>query len=273
MGDLGLVEAFVGGARSGSVPGLQVTGDVLYVAGWWHAALRITDDVFIVRAEPPPEPVPVFDLLTVCLERSGLQAVEGGDNPLINAVTYVEADVSGLEWHLWATSAERGAEAIAQRVGTETAPPSGAPAGFDLQAWDTPGEALTENLPGNFGDISAQFAEAFLEGMPTPVVVTVGLPADVVTDLKALLPACRVEAQDMGEALSACGLLKPDLVLVDAHEDRGRHFILELRGEACGRSIPIVAVTRDPVPPGANVSLDSTASPLDWHGQLVELLP
>lgn len=273
MGDLGLVEAFVGGARSGSVPGLQVTGDVLYVAGWWHAALRVAKDTFIVRAEPPPEPVPVFDLLTVDLERLGLHEVEGGDNPLINAVTYVEADVSGLEWRLWAPSAERGAEAIAQRAGAESAPPSGEAAVFDLVNWNAPSERLTENLPGNYGDVSAEFAEAFLDGMPTPVVVAVGLPDDVVTDLRALLPACRVELQRMDEALSACGLLKPDLVLVDTAAERGRHFVLELRGEACGRSIPIAAVTTEPVPPGANVTLDPGAGPMDWHDQLVELLP
>lgn len=273
MADLGLVEAFVAGARSGSVPGLQVTGDVLYVAGWWHAALRIAKDTFIVRAEPPPEPVPVFDLLTVGLERSGLKVVEGGDNPLINAITYVEADVSGLEWDLWAPSAERGAQAIAQRAGAETLPATGAGAGFDLEAWDSPGEPLTENLPGNFGDISAQFAEALLDGMPTPVVVTVGMPDGVVTDLRTLLSACRVESQSLDEALSACGLLKPDLVLVDAEGDRGRRFILELRAEACGRVIPIVAVTDDPVPPGANVTLDAQKGPMDWHEQLLALLP
>lgn len=272
MADLGLVEAFVGGARSGSVPGLQVTGDVLYVSGWWHAALRVSKDAFIVRAEPPPEPVQVFDLLTVCLERAGLQVVRGGDNPLINAITYVEADVSGLEWDLWAPTAERGAEAIATRVGAETVSP-GSSSAFDLQSWDTPGEPLTENLPGNYGDISAEFAEAFLDGMPTPVVVAVGLPADVVRGLEVLLTACRVESKELGEALSACGLLKPDLVLVDASEDRGRRFILELRGEACGRSIPVVAVTNDPVPAGANMTLDAETSPIDWHEQLVTLLP
>lgn len=273
MSDLDLVEAFVRGATSGSVPGLQVQGDTLYVAGWWHAALRVSADAFIVRAETPPDPVPVFDLLAVALEQAGLRIVDGGDNPLINPITYVTADVSGLEWELWAPSAERGAEAIAQRAGAETAPPSGSESGFDLDAWDTPGKPLTENLPGEYGDISKEFARALLDGMPTPVVVAVGLPDDVVTDLEALLPACRVESRGLDDALPACGMLKPDLVLVESGGHRGRNFIMELRAEACGRVIPIAAVTRDPVPAGANVTLDSGAGPLAWQEQLLELLP
>lgn len=273
MSELGLVEAFVGGATSGSVPGLQVQGDVLYVSGWWHAALRVAPDTFIVRAETPPDPVPVSDLLTVVLEGVGLQVVEGGDNPLINPITYVTADVSGLLWDLWAPSAERGAEAIRRRAGSETAPASSATSGVDLDAWDTPGEPLTENLPGNYGDISGEFARALLDGMPTPVVVAVGLPDEVVTDLEALLPGCKVEAKGLDDALPACGILKPDLVLVDSAGRRGQRFILELRAEACGRVIPIAAVTDDPVPPGANVTLDARTGPLAWQEQLLELLP
>lgn len=277
MSDLGLVEAFVGGARDGSVPGLQIQGDTLYVSGWWHAALRVAPDVYIVRAEPPPDPVPVFDLLVVALERLGLQAVEGGDNPLIDAITYVTADVSGLKWDLWAHSAERGAAAIARRAGSETAPPSGEGSGFD-PLFDAPGGPLTENLPGNYGDISGEFARALLDGMPTPVVVAVGLSGDVVTNLEAMLPRCRVESRTLDDALPACGVLKPDLVLVDTAEERGRRFVLELRAEACGRSIPIVAVAPadgpgDEIPPGATVALDAGTGPVAWQDDLVALLP
>lgn len=272
MGELGLVEAFVGGAGDGAVPGLQIQGDVLYVSGWWHAALRVSADTFIVRAETPPEPGPVFDLLTAALQRAGLQVVEGDDNPLIHAITYVTADVSGLAWNLWAPSAERGAQAIARRAGSETAPPSAA--GTDPpEGFDAPGEPITENLPGNYGDISAEFARALLDGMPTPIVVAVGLPEGVVADLETLLPACRVESRGLDDALPACGLLKPDLVLVDGAGRRGRRFILELRAEACGRVIPIVAVTSDPVPPGATETVDARTGPMHWHEQLVELLP
>lgn len=277
MSDVGLVEAFVGGAREGSVPGLQVQGDTLYVSGWWHAALRVSPEVFIVRAEPPPDPVPVFDLLVVALEAVGLQSVEGGDNPLIDMITYVTADVSGLTWDVWAHSAERAAEAIARRAGSETAPPPGADGGFD-PLFDSPGEPLTENLPGNYGDISGEFARALLDGMPTPVVVAVGLPGDVVTNLEATLPRCRVESRTLDDALSACGVLKPDLVLVDTADERGRRFVLELRAEACGRSIPVVAVDAgdsagDEVPPGATLTLDARTGPVAWQDELVSLLP
>lgn len=274
MGDLGLVAAFVDGARDGSVPGLQIEGDTLYLAGWWHAALRVAPDTFIVRDEQPPDPSPVFDLLAVALERAGLQPVDGGDDPLINAVTYVTADVSGLPWTLWAPDARRGAEAIAQRAGSETAPPPGAASTFDpLGAGDVPDTPLTENLPGNYGDISAEFARALLDGMPTPVVLAVGLPDDVVTDLEALLPSCRVESRTLDDAIATCGIMKPDLVVVDADEDRGRRFVLEFRAEACGRVVPVAAVTGDRLPSGADVGLDPRTGPIAWHDQLLELLP
>ncbi|HVL99217.1 MAG TPA: hypothetical protein VM324_07995 [Egibacteraceae bacterium] len=274
MGDLELVEAFVNGERDGSVPGLQIQGDVLYVGGWWHAALRVTPDVYVVRAEPPPKPVPVLELLAVALERSGLQAVDGGDNPLINAITYVTADVSGLEWTLWAPDAERGAAAIAHRAGSETAPASGQESDIGVfEGFDAPGEPLTENLPGNYGDISAEFARALLDGMPIPVVLAVGLGEDVVTDLEMLLPSCRIEHRSFDDAIATCGMLKPDLVLVDTAEDRGQRFVLEFRAEACGRVVPVAAVSVDDVPPGADVTLDPRTGPLAWQDQLVALLP
>lgn len=272
MSDLELIEAYVQGAGDGSVPGLQVQGDVLYVGGWWHAALRIAKDVYIVRAEPPPQPGPFLDLLAVALERSDLQVVEGGDSPLIDAITYVTADVSGLEWNLWAPDAERGEAAIARRAGAETAPVSGS--GSDpLEGFDAPGESLLENLPGNYGDISAQFARALVDGMPTPVVLAVGLPEDVVADVEAMLPRCRIESRTMDDAIATCGLLKPDLVLVDAAGERGRRFLLEFRADACGRFVPVAAVTVDGEPPGADVALDSRAGPLAWQEQLLALLP
>lgn len=273
MGDLGLIQSFVDGASDGSVPGLQIQGDVLYVGGWWHAALRVAPDVFIVRDEPPPKPVPALDLLAVTLERSGLRIVDGGDNPLINPITYVTADVSGLVWNLWAADAERGAAAIAGRAGSETSPPPGAGGSFDLVSLDSGGQALTENLPGNYGDISAEFAEALLDGMPTPVVLTVGLPDDVVADLEATLPNCRIEPRSLDDAITTCGLLKPDLVVVDAAHERGRSFVLELRAEACGRVVPVAAVTLEVAPPGADVTLDSRTGPLVWQDQLLALLP
>lgn len=271
MAERELVEAFVAGARAGSVPGLLVDGDLLYVEGWWHAALRIADDVFIVRAEAPPRSTLVLELLAASLKQAGLRPVPGGDNPLINPITFTTGDVSGLEWDLWAPSESLGAAAITQRAGGEP----GSTSGFDLVGvFETAGRPLSENLPGNQGDISAEFAESLMgDGTPAPVVLAVGLLDDHVSGLRDALPACKLESRSIEEAVSACGIIKPDLVVVDASTDRGRNFLLEFRAEACGRFVPVAAVTRDPVPPGADTTLEPAASPAGWSGQLGPLLP
>lgn len=269
-----LVGAFVSGARDGSVPGLLIDGDLLYVEGWWHAALRIAPDVHIVRAEVPPRPTAVLELLAASLGDAGLQHVPGGDNPLINAITYVTGDVSGLEWNLWARSAQIGAAAIAQRAGGETVLP-GSESGYDLVGlFETAGTPLSDNLPGNRGDISAEFAESLLGGgQLAAVVLAVGLADEQVAGLRDALPTCRLESRAIEEAVSACGIIKPDLVVVDASTRRGRDFLLEFRAEACGRFVPVAAVTAEPVPPGADTTLEPAASAVGWSDRLAPLLP
>lgn len=252
-----LVEAFLDGARKGLAPGLYIEGDVLAFQGWWQAAYRLADDAYIVRAEPPPAPTDVLDVLATCLEGRGLQPIPG-DHPVIQAVTYAELTVSGVDWTLWSTDAERGEAALAQRAAPEVAEPGAAPRVDDHPA---------------LGDISADFANAMREGMPESVILAVGLRERVVTELEAAVPRCRVQTAGLDDAVAACGVTVPHLVIVDASTHEARRFLLEFRAEACGRHVPIAAITDTTTPPGADVRLDPQVPPAAWQEQLTQLLP
>lgn len=255
--DDGLIHAFLNGATNGRGSSLYVEGDALYLHGWWQAAFRLADDVYLANGEPPPDDTAVMDQLADALRRSGLEEIPG-EHPLAQAVTYAELSVAGLEWVLWARDAQRGEAALADRVA-----PGSKPEGWAPSVWDDPAS----------GDLSAEFAKSLVAGMPPSVVLAVGLDDDVVGELQAVLPSCRVEARPQQEAIAACGFIVPHLAIVAASTTEARQFLLEFRAEACGRHVPVVALTDDEVPPGADVALDPRQSPAAWKDQLLELLP
>lgn len=258
-----LIESFLDGARTGLGPGLYVEGDVLYLDGWWQAAFRLAEDVFIVQAEPPPSPTDVIDLLAAGLERRGLQPIPG-EHPLVQAVTYSELSVTGVEWTLWAAEAARGQQALASRTDPDLAEGPGAAVSSSApSAWDHPA----------LGDLSDEFAKSMRDGMPESVILTVGLDDKAVADLEGVVPDCRVQGTGFGDAVAACGVTVPHLVIVDASTDRGRRFLLEFRAEACGRHVPVAAVTDADEVPGADTTLDPGVSPVAWRDRLVHLLP
>lgn len=258
-----LVEAFLDGARTGLAPGLYVEGDVLYLDGWWQAAFRVAEDVFIVQAEPPPSPTDVVDLLAAGLERRGLQPIPG-EHPLMQAVTYAELSVTGVEWTLWAAEAARGQHALASRTDPDLAEgPGAAVSGSAPSAWDHPA----------LGDLSEEFAKSMRDGMPQSVILTVGLGDEAVADLEEVVPDCRVQGSGFDDAVAACGVTVPHLVIVDASTDHGRRFLLEFRAEACGRHVPVAAVTDAGELPGADTTLDPQVSPAMWRDELAHLLP
>lgn len=260
-----LVAAFVGGAQEGRSGNLNIVGDVLYLDGWWQASLRLADDAFIVRAEPPPEPSGVLDDLAGVLQEQGLSEIPG-EHPLIQAVTYAELSLVGVAWTLWAPDAQRGEAALGGRAAPEPQPQDWEAAAVGAAAAAAPSEAAA------MGDLSAEFAASLLGGMPTSVVLTVGLADAAVAGVEAAVPDCRVEARSFGEAIEACGVIVPHLVLVDASGEEGRRFLLEFRAEACGRHVPVAAITGGELPSGADTTLDP-ASPSDWAPVLQRMLP
>lgn len=258
-----LVEAYLDGARAGLGTGLYVEGDVLYLNGWWQAAFRLAEDAYLVQAEPPPSPTDVIDLLAAGLARRGLEPVPG-EHPLVQAVTYAELSVTGVEWTLWAADAERGQRALARRTAPEVAEGAGmAASGSAPSVADHPA----------LGDLSEEFARSLREGMPPSVILAVGLGETVAADLEEVVPDCRVQATGFHDAIAACGVTVPHLVIADASTDDGRRFLLEFRAEACGRHVPVAAVTDADEVPGADVTLDPQVPPVAWRDQLVALLP
>lgn len=259
----GLIEAYLDGARSGrALGGLYIEGDVLCVDGWWQAACRLAEHAFILRAESPPSATHALELLTAGFERRGLQPVPG-EHPLAQAVIYTELSLSGVEWTLWALDPEEGQAALAARAAPDVADAPSAPAPSAPSVWDHPAA----------GDLSADFAASLQEGMPASVVLTVGLDAQRVAELEAVVPDCRVQAADLAEAIAACGVTVPHLVIVDGATEDGRRFLLEFRAEAGGRHVPVAAVADADGAPGADITLDAAAAPAAWEDQLRRLLP
>lgn len=256
-GEDALVDAFVDGVRRGQAGGLYVEGDVLHLEGMWQAVLRLDADAYLVRAEPPLGSAEVLDRLAAVLRERGLQPIPG-DHPLVQAVAYTELSLSGIAWTVWARDAGEAERALAGRALPELEGSGWAPSVRDDPA---------------LGDLSEEFARGLRDGMPTSVVLAVGLDDETVAGLAAALPDCRIEPKSLDEAIAACGVVVPHLAIVDASTDRGRRVLLELRAEACGRHIPVVALTAEEVPLGADVALDPRTSPSDWQAQLVELLP
>lgn len=262
MNDRDVIQAFVDGERRSQGNALYVSGDALYLDGWWQAAFRLGDGALMLQSEPPPEPTPLIDDLRAALRERGLRPIPG-EHPLTEAIAYAELTLAGVEWELWAVDEARGSAALAARAISESTP----------RDWArTTLEADLETVKR--GDKSAEFAAALVDGMPRSTVLAVGLDEEVVAGLEAAVPDCLVESRERGEAIGACGMIVPHLVVVDASDDHGRRFLLEFRAEACGRVVPVAAVTAEQdVPAGADVTLDPATPPSAWQEQLVALLP
>lgn len=275
--DAELIEEFVAGARTGGTADLHVEGDALYLNAWWHTAFRLAPDAYLVRDDPPPVPTDVVDRLTRALRERGLAEIPG-EHPLIEAVTYAELSVVGVDWAVWAPDARRAEEALGERAAPEDVPETVADPVPDPALAPAPGLGAPEWAPGvaddpRMGDLSAQFARSLVGGMPPSVILAVGLGEETVAALRDAAPACRVEPRGFDDAVAACGALVPHVVVVDATGEEGRRFLLEFRAEACGRHVPVAAVTEEDLPRGADTVLDPRRSPSTWEGELVQLLP
>lgn len=264
MVDREVVRAFVTeGAQVGFGPSLNIERDALLFEGWWHAAFRVAPDTFIVRTDEPPGATAVLDDVAAELSARGLRPA-GESLPAIVALTYAELSLSeGVGWSLWARDPTSGEADLAARVGAESY--------LDGAGVTSGGKAVPT---GPVPDLSAELEGARrMAGLPATVVVAVGVGADKVNQLQPAMPECRFETVELDAALSACGALQPALVLVDATTQAGRDFIMEFRADACGRFLPVVALTPDDVPLGADIALHPDHDPLSWVEPLRRLLP
>jgi hypothetical protein len=256
--DSQVVEAFVNeGARRAFGPTLHVEGDYLFFDGWWQAAIRISPRTFAIRDEEPPGETDVAGQVGAALAARGLQDV-GADFPIVGAITYAEIALPPVAWSVWAPDADTGGAELNER------------AGRDAFLGDE-----TSPVPVDV-DYGAELGGARrLSGLPPSLVLALGVDAATTQDLAAVLPECRFESRAL-EAVTpeVCGSLLPTLMLIDATAQSGRDFIMEMRAAACGRVIPVVALTTDAsVPLGADSAVDPATPPLTWVQRIRALLP
>lgn len=261
MNDIEVIQAFATtGTRKAFGPTLHVEGEVLMLDGWWHTALRVSPDTFIVRNEAPAGTSTVIeDLATVFAER-GLTMV-GEDLPLIQPIIYTAISFGASSWRMWATDLEAANAALTERLTRET-----------VFAEAAPGDMGLESSLG----FSAELGGARrLGGFPPSVVLTVGVEQTRADELATALTDCRIEARTLEELPpDACGALIPNLIVVNATEQIGRDWAMEVRASACGRFLPVVALVREGgVPLGADTALDPDLPVSAWIEPLRQLLP
>lgn len=252
-----MVQAFVEeGAKRAFGPTLHIEGDFLFFDGWWQAAMRVSLDTFAVRAEEPPADTDVVEQMDTALEAKGLEN-QGTDFPLVGAITYTEIALPPVAWSVWSPSAARAEEALGDR------------AGRDAFLGDE-----TSPIPVDV-DYGAELGGARrLSGLPPAVVLTLGVAPASTDVLEPLLPECRFESRPLdATSPDVCNSLMPSLMLVDATADTGRNFIMELRAAACGRTVPVLALTPDGTPAGADAAVDPGTEPTSWVEPIRNLLP
>ncbi len=256
MEDTEVITAFVReGARTAFGPSLHLEGDCLFFDGWWQACFRIAPRAFAVRNEAPPRDTDVLKLASAELTAMGLKPVD--TNPaLLYAVTYTEIALGLVQWEVWAESAAAAEAAISSRAGADAF----------------------------LGDYSDEFKEADYSaelggarrtaGLPPSVILTVGVDDESTRALQGHMSDCRFETRAFGGIQpDACGALIPTLIVVDTTAQTGKEFVMELRAAACGRFLPVAAITADrQVPLGADIALDPS-DPATWVDPIRRLLP
>lgn len=264
MDDAQVLSAFaLEGARKAFGPMLHIEGDNLYLDGWWQASLRIAENTFIVRDEEPPVETTLMADLKSALTGKGLQQV-GADLPGVTMITYTEFTLGGASWIVWAPDLATGEASLNARVTRET---------FFEEAESAEAGLVADqsHLVGSSAELGGARRVA---GLPPALVLGVGVQEGTAKQLEAVLDGCQVKTVSFEAGLDTCSAIIPTLIVVDATEQTGRDFIMELRVAACGRFIPVAALTEsDEVPLGAEIVLDPTGDAAAWVPPLRALLP
>ncbi len=264
MDDEQVLAAFArDGARKAFGPMLHIEGDNLYLDGWWQTSLRIAADTFIVRDEEPPVETNLMADLRAELVRRGLEQV-GTDLPGVTMITYTEFTLGGASWIVWAPDLATAEANLNARVTRETF--------FD------PAESVEAGSVGDDAHLVGSSAELGgarrVAGLPPALVLGVGVSEETAARLDAVLEGCSVKTVSFEAGLDTCSSIIPTLIVVDATGQTGREFIMELRAAACGRFIPVAALSdSDDVPLGAEAVLDPRAEPASWVAPVRALLP
>lgn len=258
MEDSEVIVTFIhDGARTAFGPSLHLEGDCLFIDGWWQACFRISPKAFAIRNEAPPRETDVLLQLAKELEASGMQPVD--TNPsLLYAITYTEIALGLVQWEVWAADSAAAEAAIAERAGADA----------------FLGDYATDE-PFKEADYTAELGGARrAAGLPPSIVLTVGVANEKTRALQTHLTDCRFETRTFDTIQpEMCGALIPTVVLIDATEQTGKEFVMELRAAACGRFLPVAAITTDTqLPLGADIALDP-ADPDTWVDPIRRLLP
>ncbi len=263
MDDAQVLAAFaLDGARKAFGPMLHIEGDNLYLDGWWQAALRISERTFLVRDEEPPVDTALVEDVKAVLTGQGLQQV-GNDLPGVTMITYTEFTLGGASWIVWAPDRATGEEDLNARVTRET---------FFEEA-DSAEAGLADDESHLVGSSAELGGARRVAGLPPALVLGVGVSDDTAAALDRVLEGCAVKTVSFEAGLDTCSSIIPTLIVVDATEQTGREFVMELRAAACGRFIPVAALAEgDEVPLGAEAVLDPR-EPAAWAAPIKALLP
>lgn len=258
MEDSEIIQAFVHeGARTAFSPNLHIEHDCLFFDGWWQVGFRVSLDVFSVRNETPPRETDACDKLRLALVGRGLELVDS--NPqLLYTITYTEIALGLVAWDMYATDLATSSAALARRAGADA----------------FLGDYSTDE-PFKEADYTAELGGARkLAGLPPSVVLTIGLDEEKTRSVASHLSDCRFVTHTFDTIQpEMCGGIIPTVVLIDASASVGKEFVMELRAAACGRFLPVAAVTTEKVVPlGADITLDP-ATPDSWIEPIRRLLP
>ena len=258
MEDREVIAAFVHeGARTAFGPSTHLEGDCLFLDGWWQVCFRVTPEVFAIRRDNPPRTTDIIDEVALELSVSGMQPV-ASNPPLLYAITYTEIALGIVQWEVWAADLKAAEAAISARAGADA----------------FLGDYATDE-PFKEPDYTAEMGGARRNaGLPPSIVLTIGVDEDRTRALESNLPDCRFITRDFDSITpEMCGGIIPTVVLIDASGQTGKEFVMELRAVACGRFLPVAALTSDAqVPLGADIALNP-ADPDTWVDPIRRLLP
>jgi len=258
MEDAEVIAGFVhDGLRTAFGPSLHLEGDCLFLDGWWQVCFRISQTAFAVRNEDPPRPTEARGIVELELSGLGMRPVD--NNPsLLYSITYTEIALGLVAWEVWAADAAAADTEIKKRAGADA----------------FLGDYATDE-PFKEPDYTAELGGARRSaGLPPSIILTVGVDEERTRALQHHFTDCRFVTRTFDAIRpDMCGSLIPTLVLIDAEGQTGKEFTMELRAAACGRFLPVAAITAGAqVPLGADVALDPD-DPSSWVDPIRKLLP